>query len=307
MQALRRPGYFQLHFSVFLFGFTGILGELIPLSSLQLIWWRMGLASVGFVALALYAHLPTRLAPLQALKLAGIGSILGVHWIFFFEAIKQANVSIALTCVATAPLMTAILEPFLTRRRLALYEFFLAGLAVVGIYLIFNVDLAHFSRGELIRGVLFALIAAFLSALYGVLNKITVHAYDTRVINLYEIGGGWLLLSVFLALYGLADTGTTYHLPQGWSWLWLALLAFACTNWAYILSLSALNHVTAFAYVLAINMEPIYAILLAFAIFREHEELNWQFAAGALLVLSSVFLYPMIRIRRRQQGKAPAS
>jgi drug/metabolite transporter (DMT)-like permease len=265
----------------------------MSLGSVQLIWWRMALAGAGFAAAGVgQADMGWRAAG----ALGGIGCVLTLRWILFFEAIARSNVALALTCMATAPLVTALLEPLLTRRKPAPYEYALGALAVVGIYLLFQVDWQYSA------GLLWGLASAALNALYGLLNKRLVHRFRALKVNLYEIGGGWLALSVVLLGYGSIIGAPVLHLPAGWDLLWLGLLAFVCTNVAFYLGIRALQRVTAFAYMLAINLQPIYAILLAFLVFQEYRVLDGHFYAGALIVLASVLSYPLIRLRRSRRS-----
>ncbi|MGB1120619.1 MAG: hypothetical protein ACPG3Z_01395, partial [Saprospiraceae bacterium] len=44
-----KKAYLELHFTVFLYGFTGILGKLISLNELPLVWWRMFLTAASFL------------------------------------------------------------------------------------------------------------------------------------------------------------------------------------------------------------------------------------------------------------------
>ena len=44
-----KRAYLELHIAVLLFGFTAILGNLIQLSAVVLVWWRVLLASLFFL------------------------------------------------------------------------------------------------------------------------------------------------------------------------------------------------------------------------------------------------------------------
>ncbi len=285
--------YLQLHGSVFLWGFTAILGELIDMPRIWLVFWRMGLATVGFFLIAKYFRLALRLPLRDIAKLGFVGFVLGVHWIFFFQSIRLANVPVALVVLSSQTFMTALLEPLFTKRRVERIEFVLAGMTVLGIYIIHEIDFQY------LDGILAALLSAFLAALYSVMNKVLVddeNAHDPIVINFYQIGVGWgllALLGVIVSTFFRPEDA--FELPTLPEWGWFALMAFLYTNLAYIASLRALRHVTAFNYVLAVNLEPIYAILLAWLFFGESEQLNAQFVLGASLVLGSVFLYPVLR------------
>jgi len=64
-----------------------------------------------------------------------------------------------------------------------------------------------------------------------------------------------------------------------------------------VLWLRALQHISAFATQLALNLEPVYAIVIAARWFREDRELSLGFYAGVLLILSAVVIQPVLRAR----------
>ena len=73
-----RKALLQLHASVFLAGFTGILGVLIELNEGLLVWYRMAITVVTLLALLVlrkkWQHLPFT----QVKKLLGIGMLLSL-------------------------------------------------------------------------------------------------------------------------------------------------------------------------------------------------------------------------------------
>jgi len=71
-------------------------------------------------------------------------------------------------------------------------------------------------------------------------------------------------------------------------------LAIGCTLAPFALSLVALRRLTAFTTALALNMEPVYAIVLAIAIFGEQQQLKAGFYAGVAIVLAAVFSHPLL-------------
>ena len=59
--------------------------------------------------------------------------------------------------------------------------------------------------------------------------------------------------------------------------LLLVALAMACTLLPYALALVALRHLSAFETTLAVNMEPVYAIVLAIVLLNEQRDLEPSF------------------------------
>ena len=66
------------------------------------------------------------------------------------------------------------------------------------------------------------------------------------------------------------------------------LLALACTLLPFALSLVALRHMSAFSAQLAVNLEPVYAILLAIVLLSEQRELTPVFYVGVAIIVAAV-------------------
>lgn len=278
----------KLHIAVFLWGFTGVLGKTIQLNEGLLVWYRLLITVVSLFVLMLLKKELQQISFNQIAQLTGIGAIVALHWVFFYGSIKYANVSIALICLSSAGVLTALLEPLLLKKRLIIYEVLLGLVAIVGIYLIFHFD-AQFRIG-IILGVL----AALFSVIFSILNKKTVANVAPKTMMLYELGGGWLVLSCIMPLY-LHWFPVSSLLPSASDWLWLILLSWICTIWAMDLSLQALKKISAFTQNLTLNLEPVYGIILAFVVYHENKDLSNTFYIGFALIFIAVIIQ-MLRI-----------
>ncbi len=129
-----------LHVIVFIFGFTGILGKLIEADSYLLVWYRVGIALLGIGGYFLVIKHPLKISKKVLIKILGVGVIIAIHWITFFEAIKQSNVSVALVCFSSSTLFTSIIEPFYFKRKIKAYELIFGLLIIVGLYFIFSFE-----------------------------------------------------------------------------------------------------------------------------------------------------------------------
>jgi len=284
-----------LHFVVLIFGFTGILGKLISIPSELLVWYRMLIASIS---LGLYIKLRGRSLRLKGggqYKVTAVGFIIAAHWIFFFEAIKQSNVSITLAALASASIFTALLEPLFFKRKVQLYEFLLGGLVILGLYFIFQ-----FETGNAL-GILLGVTAAFLASLFTVINGRLIKKYDAQRISLYELSGGVLAISLYF-IFDLADDAFTLDIPLS-DLFWLLVLGILCTAFAFVASVEVMKELTPFTVSLSINLEPVYGIILAFLIFGEEEKMSLGFYAGTLLILSSIFINVWLKKRARNKAQ----
>lgn len=272
---------FHLHFLIFLWGFTSILGALIDLDSLSIVWYRMLIASL---LIALYFRLFSpqsfKVQPKAMRYFVAGGLMIASHWILFFYAIKISSISLTLSILSSASLMTSILEPFIYKRPFRRYEFFFGGVVIVGLYLIFGVQNEH------IFAIIVALVSTLLSVLFSLLNGKLITKYPAKTISFYQLLSGALFSSVIL-LFTLDDPSRLIGL-QADDWLWLFLLASVCTAYATIGSVVVLKNITPFTFMISLNLEPIYAICFSLMIFGEKERMSPQFYLGTAIILFGV-------------------
>jgi len=286
-----KKAFIQLHIAVLLAGLTGVLGKLISLNEGLLVWYRLLLTAPSLWLLALLRKQDVRIDKRDVWRIFGIGGIAALHWVAFYGSIKYSNVSVSLLCFSAIGFFTAIIEPLILRHRMDVVELLLGLLVIVGIFFIFQVD-PHFKTGIII-----GLVSALLGSLFPVLNKRILQRVSPENVTLYELSGGFLVLTALMPLYLWLFPAPS--LLPGWQDLgWLLILAWACTVLAFNLSMSALQKISAFTVNLSYNLEPVYGILLAFLLFREDKYLSGGFYVGFFLILLSIVLQT-VRLRRR--------
>ncbi|KFN44862.1 DMT family transporter [Arenimonas oryziterrae] len=289
-----RRAQWQIHFCVLLWGFTAILGKAITLSALALVWWRMGLVTLALLVLPRVWRGLRALTPRLLAIYAGIGVVVALHWLSFYGSIKLANASVAVTCIALSPAFLAAVEPWLTGRRFDARELAL-GLAVVpGVALVVGGVPAGMHTGMIVGA-----ISAFLVAIFGALNKRFVDRADALTVTCVELGAGALFLTLITPLVAplIGNPGPMFPVPDTHDAILLVVLAMGCTLLPFALSLKALRHLSAFGAQLAINLEPVYAIILAIVLLGEQRELTPQFYAGVAIILLAVFVHPFLSRR----------
>ncbi len=299
-----RPLY-QLHLLVIVFASTTILGRLISLSATATIIWRTLLAALGAaVMVGCFQRRSARVSRGQMFGLLGIGGIVGLHWVCLFGAIKVANISIALTGLATISLFTAFTAPLLEKRPIRGLEVALGLLVLSGLALI-----AGFERGHWV-GLGLALLSAFLAAVFPVLNRKIVNGENElgpMAMVAWEMIGACLTLLLLLPLLigEMNDPAKAYATLlelRGLDWLWLLILAFVCTVFAHAFHIHLLRHLSAFTSNLAINFEPVWGIAAAALIFGEHKQLHAGFYVGTLTIVIANVLHAAIPAWRRRRS-----
>ncbi len=274
-----------MHLSIILWGFTGVLGKMISLSEGMLVWYRMMLVTASLLLYIRFTKTSLHVSRAQFRKLFMVGTLLMVHWLFFYGAIKYSNVSINISLFASTTLFTALLEPLITNKKFNKVELLYSFLALAGIGIIFYSD-----ENSYTIGILLALLASFVGAFFNILNKEIVQEVKSSVVSFYEIASGLFALTLFLPLYiYFLKPEVLYPTVQDWSLL--LILAVLCTHVTLILSLNALKHLSAFTLNLAINLEPVYGIALAFLFFGENAQLNAWFFLGSAIIMLSVILH----------------
>ncbi|MFB6454656.1 DMT family transporter [Chitinophaga sp. Hz27] len=283
-----KKAFLHLHLSVFLAGFTGILGKLISLNEGMLVWYRLLITCVTMFFLFRLRGSLQRLPWKDILPIGSTGVIVALHWLFFYGSIKYANVSIGVVCFSLTSLFTAIFDPLINKRRFDGIEMLLSMLTLAGILLIFHFDTQYRT------GIILGIISAMFAALFTVFNKRLIKRFDTITITYYELWTGLIVMTILAPFYVYAFPVPSL-VPPAIDWLWLFILSWACTICMYLLSMSALKRISPFTVNLTFNLEPVYSIILAFIIFHENKYLNPAFYGGLACIILSVILQ-MIRV-----------
>lgn len=263
-----------------LFGFTGILGNLIPINSFLLVWSRIGIAILGIGFYLLFTKTKLKIDSKLIPKLVFAGIIIGLHWITFFEAIKVSNVSVALATFSSSTLFTAILEPIYNRKRIVFYELLLGVIIIFAISLIFNIDFKYK------EGIFLSLVSAFLASWFTVLNGKFIKKASATVISFYELSTAFLVLCLGLFFIPLDELFLLTPIQVSY----LLILGLVCTSFAYIASVSIMKSISAYTVTMTVNLEPIYSIILAIMIWPETEKMPALFYFSFAVILCCLFL-----------------
>lgn len=282
----------RLHFIVFLWGFTAILGKLILAEAQVLVFYRM-----LFAAIFLYLYI--RLIKKESIKvsknllfqLVAIGSVMAFHWLFFFQSIKVSNVSIALSCLSLATLFASLIEPLVYRRKPDWVEVIIGLIIVVCISMIFNAELKYK------EGIIYGILCAFCGTIFSVFNGKIFGKTSSGNIIFYEIAGGWVIISLFFLFTGQISsiseiTYTDIAL--------VLLLASVFTAYPMFESVKLMKFISPFTLILTVNLEPVYGIILAFFIFGASEHMSPVFYGASFVMIASIVVNGIIKSRRKK-------
>lgn len=285
----------HFHFIVIIFGFTAVLGALISVSAIPLVWYRMTLAAFGLGLVLWVRKHSFRVSKSIAWVAIASGVLIAFHWITFFGAVKVSNISITLSVLSSGAFLTSLLEPIFYKRKIIGYEVLFGLLVIVGLVLILGTDATH------AKGFFYAGISTVLAVLFTLLNGKFVIKTNPYILSFYELLVGALVVTILLASQG-AFTSSFFQISS-LDLFWLAILAFVCTSYAFVVSIVVMRHLTPYSIMLGINMEPVYGIALAYVIFGEKEIMPPSFYIGVMCILSAVVANGVLKLVRTKKSK----
>ncbi len=281
-----------LHFTVLIWGFTGVLGKVISIDAVPLVWYRVLIATTTLFAWFLLTKKNIRISKKQFFQFFLTGGIVAIHWIFFFHAIKVSTVSVTLVCLSSFTLFTAILEPLIKKQPIQIGDILVGLIIILGIYMIFKFE------GRYTLGIIFGLLAAVASSLFSTINSTLVQKSEPSIIGFYELVGGLFWITLY-RLYDGSLINSSFNLSSN-DWIYISILGTLCTSVAYVAGVSVMRTLSAFRVALITNLEPVYGILLAFIFFKDKEQMTVGFYIGAAIILSTIFFYPIYKKRRNK-------
>lgn len=288
MPNAKLQNYLHLHFLVFIAGFTAILGELISIGAIPLVWYRMVMASIIMLVYVKLTKLNITVDKRTVMKFFAAGIIIALHWITFFAAIKESNISITLAAFSTGAFFASFIEPIIYKRRIIWYEIIFGCVVVIGIFLITQSEIKY------LNGVILAILSAFFSSLFTVINGQFIQKHPATVISFYEFISGVIFLTFFILVFNGGFSVSFFQISTT-DWLYLFILASVCTAYAFIGSVKVMKYISPYTVVLSYNLEPVYGIALALFLFPETETMSPQFYYGVIIVLATVLLDGIIK------------
>ena len=317
MQGDSFKNYLHLHFIVFVWGFTAVLGKLITIGAMPLVWFRMCIGVAIMIVYAIITKAPFKISLKTFIRFIIAGLVIAVHWFTFFQAIKVSNISVTLACLSTGAFFASLLETVFYGKKVVWYELILSMVVILALSIIiygeFFVALVTqifsgpFSlsavgnvlhntptgTNHLLLGIGIALISACLSALFAIINGKFAKEYNPVTISLYELLGGIFFFSLYLFFTG-QFTQQFFTLSQ-WDWLWLFILGSFCTAYAQIAAVKVMKFISAYTMMLTINLEPVYGIILALIVFKTDEQMGYTFYIGAAIILITVIINGVLK------------
>jgi drug/metabolite transporter (DMT)-like permease len=271
-----------------MWGFTGILGKLIHLDAVLIVWYRVFIAATFLACYFVFTKKSFRVERKHWLKIALVGLIVASHWLTFYYAIQLSTASLGILCLSTTTLHVTWLEPIVMKRKFSWFEFALGSVVIFGIYFVSG----DFTPREM-KALYIGLTSALCAAMFSVFNGKLVHEVPSTHLSFYELSTGFIGISIFLFCTGKLN-GEVFEMTYS-DLGWLLFLGILCTSFAFLVTMDIVKRLGAFTVSLSINLEPVYTILLAIFILKEHKLLNTNFYIGSLIIILVVILNGFIK------------
>lgn len=281
--------FIQLHIIILLWGFTPVLGKFISFGALDLVWYRLAISLVGLLLFMWYLKQPISMGLKSILHLGSIGVVVGLHWYFFYNAIKVSNVSVTMAGFSTLTLFASLLQPLLLKKKFFWGDFIYGIILVIGLGIIFKFET------DQLAGIIYGILAALTGAFFGVYNGKLIATHGAYKITFYEFLGAL----IFITLAKVGMDADRFELPSiGLSdGIGLLILSVLCTIVAFTWSVEILKHFNPLTVIITNNLEPVYGIVFSLILFGDTEYMSSGFYVGAAIILISVFTYPLIKQR----------
>jgi drug/metabolite transporter (DMT)-like permease len=197
--------------------------------------------------------------------------------------------------MSTTTLFIAFLEPLILRRKMALYEIIIGFVILVGISVIFGFESEHS------YGIFLGLISAFSAAVFSVLNGKLIQKHAAIKITTIEMIAASSFTAIVLSFKN--EFNQDFLELNNNEYLAIIILGVVCTAAAFLASVWLMKYLSPFSVSVAINLEPIYTIIIAFIFIKGTEPMGPGFYIGSVIILLAVFSNSIIKKKLRQRKK----
>jgi len=285
MQKNSSRSLLMLTLSMVIFGSIGIFRRYIPLPSAALACFRGASGALLLLAAAkvrgrtVNHHIGAR----KVLLLALTGAMIGLNWIFLFEAYNYTTVATATLCYYMQPTIVILLSPLVFGERITARKGLCAALSVVGMALVSGFAENGVPTLAESRGVLFGLGAAALYAAVVMMNKKLpgIDAYEKTIIQLLSASA--VLLPYLLLAGQLSVAAWTPGVL-----LLLLVVGFVHTGLAYALYFGSMDGLRAQTVAIISYLDPVVALVLAALILKE--QMTAFGIVGAFLIIGAALV-----------------
>lgn len=284
MQEKKWKPYMMLISSMLIFGTIGIFRKYIPLSSGMLAFFRGVLGSIFLILFVIVkGHKMHKIGKRNLVLLAITGALIGLNWIFLFEAYNYTTVATATMCYYMQPTIVILLSPVVFREKITLKKGICAIAAIIGMVFVSGIMEGTGIRAQEVTGIFYGLMAAALYATVVILNKKvqTPDAYEKTIIQL--ISAAVILIPYLL----LTENVMAIDLDMRAATMVL-IVGVVHTGIAYALYFGCMKDLKSQSIAVLSYIDPVFALLLSAVVLLE--KVSVFGIVGAVLIIGSAII-----------------
>lgn len=276
---------FRLMTAMFIFGTIGIFVRNIPLPSSVIALAR---GVIGTLFLIIFTKIRKIKISYTEIKnnlsiLCLSGMLIGIHWIFLFEAYRNTTVAVATLCYYLAPVFVIIASPFVLKEKLTFKQIVCIGVALIGMIFVSGIFEKGGTENLQLKGIFFGIGAAIIYAVVILLNK-HLKKISSYTMTIMQLG----IAAAVLAPYTLLTQNTGSLTFNFTTLILLGIIGIINTGITYTLYFSAIQELKAHTIAIFSYIDPIVAILLSTLILREKPDVFT--VIGGIMILGSTLI-----------------
>ena len=141
---------------------------------------------------------------------------------------------------------------------------------------------------QYLSGYIYGIIAALLGTLFTLFNAKYINKVGAAKITMIEMLSGVI---IFTGLLLFQDNYSVFKFDISIKDLtYLIILGTLCTAMVFVWMTEIMRHITPFSLIMAINLEPIYSIILALFIIGDKEIMSTSFYIGSCIIIGTVLI-----------------
>ena len=275
-----RHSFFILTSGIILLSFTAVISKVIVWPVLITVFARSGLAFLFLLVILLYKKEDIRI-PINILLKAIIGGVfLAIHWWTYFKAVEIAGVAIGLCSLFTFPIITAIIEPFILKKKIKTHIYFCSSITLIGITILVwdnTVD------QMIVSGIIIGIISAMAYTTRNLISKPLIKVVSGTQLMMVQSIVSFLFFFIITLYNGFNWTTLDIALNQ---LLLVLLLGIVFTGIAHTLFLKSLKYYSVSFVSLCACIQPLLGTILGILIINEQPSFNIWF--GGALILTAI-------------------
>jgi drug/metabolite transporter (DMT)-like permease len=265
---------FQLHIAALLLGGTAQFSKLIDLNAVDIITYRTLVCGLIVGAIAVATN--KRLAPAtlrDGILLVFCSALFCVHWTAYFHAMQLSSVAVGIVSMFSFPVLTVLLEPLFSDKKLEAFDVLMGLLVMAGVYLI----VPEFTlQNNITIGVAFGLLSAVAVALRNVLVARYLRAYSAFSVMTYH---GLISCIILIAFTSVSITDIKLQ-----EWVLLVLLGSLFTAIPHTQITLGLMKTSAKTTSMIVSLQVVYAVIIAYFLLGEAASTTTLLGGACILI-----------------------